>query len=294
MFKHFYYHVIFYSLCLFQVTHNLQVSDGDNGLMLLRDQIVIQIGEEVDGMVMIRSGDNRQGICPLKFLQEVWQLSEVACQVNSNMCTCFANPHKTVMNKIYHTKASSITDYHRQNGNAIIASNNNNKNWKKMPNYKRNVKSGNSLQYYYNNINENNSSSKNNSTYLTKQTNASAEKVKKNQQIFFAKAPFSSTKRPLSIRLSTPKHHVVNFFNRTFGTDSQKRPLLLNTHYAENVNIMNKFRPNFQIIPGKNGLKISSIYTISEDVEKFSLKNSLYRNKNLYISSNSRPLFVRK
>ncbi|XP_068630684.1 uncharacterized protein Stacl [Battus philenor] len=54
-----------------QVTHNLQVSDGDNGLMLLRDQIVIQVGDEVDGMVMIRSGDNRQGICPVKFLQEV-------------------------------------------------------------------------------------------------------------------------------------------------------------------------------------------------------------------------------
>nr|CAH7722054.1 unnamed protein product [Callosobruchus chinensis] len=54
-----------------QVTHNLQVSDGENGLMLLRDQIVIQVGEEVDGMVMIRSGDNRQGVCPIKFLQEV-------------------------------------------------------------------------------------------------------------------------------------------------------------------------------------------------------------------------------
>ncbi|KAF5303390.1 hypothetical protein FQA39_LY09981 [Lamprigera yunnana] len=54
-----------------QVTHNLQLSDGDNGLMLLRDQIVIQIGEEIDGMVMIRSGDNRQGVCPVKFLQEV-------------------------------------------------------------------------------------------------------------------------------------------------------------------------------------------------------------------------------
>ncbi|CAG9115903.1 unnamed protein product [Plutella xylostella] len=54
-----------------QVTHNLQVSDGDSGLMLLRDQIVIQVGDEVDGMVMIRSGDNRQGVCPIKFLQEV-------------------------------------------------------------------------------------------------------------------------------------------------------------------------------------------------------------------------------
>ncbi|KAF6198062.1 hypothetical protein GE061_007808 [Apolygus lucorum] len=44
-----------------QVTHNLQVADTT----LLRDQIVIQIGEEVDGMVMIRSGDNRQGVCPV-------------------------------------------------------------------------------------------------------------------------------------------------------------------------------------------------------------------------------------
>lgn len=41
--------------------------------MLLRDQIVIQVGDEVDGMVMIRSGDNRQGVCPVKFLQEVWR-----------------------------------------------------------------------------------------------------------------------------------------------------------------------------------------------------------------------------
>lgn len=238
---------------------------------------------------MIRSGDNRQGICPVKFLQEVWQLSEVACQVNSNTCTCFANPHRTLINKIHQTKASPITTNYQNCTN----NNNVNKNWKKITNYKKNVKSGTSLQYYYNNINENNSS-KNNLGYLTKQTNASIEKVKKNQPIFFAKAPFSSTKRPLSIRLSTPKHHVVNFFNRAFRTDSQKRPLLLNPHYSENVNLMNEFRPNFQIIPGKNGLRISSIYTISEDVEKFSLKNSLYRNKNLYISSNSRPLFVRK
>ncbi|KAK3915639.1 SH3 and cysteine-rich domain-containing protein 3 [Frankliniella fusca] len=53
-----------------QVTHNLQVADDEGGLSLLRDQIVIQVGEELDGMVMIRSGDNRQGVCPLKFLQE--------------------------------------------------------------------------------------------------------------------------------------------------------------------------------------------------------------------------------
>lgn len=81
-----------------QVTHNLQVSDGERGenMTLLRDQIVIQVGaecpcslfltdassicalldswqtgDEVNGMVMVRSADNRQGYCPIKYLQEV-------------------------------------------------------------------------------------------------------------------------------------------------------------------------------------------------------------------------------
>ncbi|KAA0194946.1 hypothetical protein HAZT_HAZT011252 [Hyalella azteca] len=54
-----------------QVTHNLQVTDGDRGLKLLRDQIVIQVGDEIDGMVMIRNGDHQQGVCPTKYLQEV-------------------------------------------------------------------------------------------------------------------------------------------------------------------------------------------------------------------------------
>lgn len=57
-----------------QVTHNLQVSaagNSDKALTLLRDQIVIQIGEDIDGMIMFRNGDNQQGVCPLEFLQEV-------------------------------------------------------------------------------------------------------------------------------------------------------------------------------------------------------------------------------
>nr|XP_036223543.1 uncharacterized protein LOC106627125 isoform X2 [Bactrocera oleae] len=56
-----------------QVTHNLQVSDGERGesMTLLRDQIVIQTGDEVNGMVMVRSAENRQGYCPVKYLQEV-------------------------------------------------------------------------------------------------------------------------------------------------------------------------------------------------------------------------------
>lgn len=57
-----------------QVTQNLQLSDGDKnggGMTLLRDQIVVQCGDEVCGAVMVRSVDNRQGVCPVKYLQEV-------------------------------------------------------------------------------------------------------------------------------------------------------------------------------------------------------------------------------
>lgn len=35
-----------------------------------------QIGEELNGMMMVRSADNRQGICPAKYLQDVWQLED--------------------------------------------------------------------------------------------------------------------------------------------------------------------------------------------------------------------------
>lgn len=151
---------------------------------------------------------------------------------------------------------------------------------------KKNVNSGSILQYYYNNFNKSN----------TKDTNVynNALKRRKNELAFLhGKAPFSSTKRPLSIRLSTPKH-MVNFFNRSNRSDSQKRPLLLQHHQQQQqgayyINQFTNNRSNFKIVPNKNGLKISTIYTISENVEKFTLNR-----KNLYISSNSRPLFVRK
>ncbi|XP_044736642.1 uncharacterized protein LOC123298621 [Chrysoperla carnea] len=56
-----------------QVTQNLRIAGGDNneGLLLLRDQIVIQIAEELDGMIMVRNGNNQTGCCPTMFLQEV-------------------------------------------------------------------------------------------------------------------------------------------------------------------------------------------------------------------------------
>lgn len=239
-------------------------------MMLLRDQIVIQIGEEIDGMVMIRSGDNRQGVCPLKFLQEVWHLSEVACQV-TNVCNCKKIERKTSLKKIYYPNFDPP---------------NIKKNKKQKNKNKKSQNSTNIFQYYYNNINE---KSKNN--VWSKQTNINNNILPYNQNKNFkfvnnTKAPFSSTKRPLSFRLSTPKH-VTNLFNKTFRYDSQKRPLLLN---VSNCNLTcDEYQPNFRVIPEKSGLKISSIYTISEDVEKF----TIYR-RNLYISSNSRPLFVRK
>lgn len=56
-----------------QVNHNLQVADSERGdnITLLRDQIVIQMGDEVNGMVMVRTAEKRQGVCPSKYLQEV-------------------------------------------------------------------------------------------------------------------------------------------------------------------------------------------------------------------------------
>lgn len=144
-------------------------------------------------------------------------------------------------------------------------------------NNKRNINSGSILQYYYNNFGKSNKDTNVYNNVLNRRRNELA--------FLHGKAPFSSTKRPLSIRLSTPKH-VANFFSKSFRSDSQKRPLLLQ---GSNNFSNQEYRANFQIIPNKNGLRISSIYTISENVEKF----SLYR-KNLYISSNSRPLFVRK
>ncbi|XP_067135892.1 protein vav isoform X5 [Centruroides vittatus] len=55
-----------------QVTHTVQVTDGENGVKLLRDQIVIQVGEEIEGMVTIRTGTSEKIFtCPLKYLQDV-------------------------------------------------------------------------------------------------------------------------------------------------------------------------------------------------------------------------------
>ncbi|CAH1154321.1 unnamed protein product [Phaedon cochleariae] len=230
-----------------QVTHNLQVSDGENGLMLLRDQIVIQIGEELDGMVMIRSGDNRQGICPVKFLQEFKQ-------------------QNGTLRKLYYPNPTPWT---------MIQNNVRNKQNNKRNNSSRKegTSSGGILQFYYNNFGKSNKDTNVYNNVLNRRKNELA--------FLHGKAPFSSTKRPLSIRLSTPKH-MSNFFSRS-KSDSQKRPLLLQGQESS----MN-LQPSFQIIPNKSGLRISSIYTISENVEKFS-----FCRKNLYISSNSRPLFVR-
>lgn len=167
-------------------------------------------------------------------------------------------PQQTILRKIYNHYTNSIVQNNISN----------------KGNNKKNIDSGNFLQYYYNNFTKR---SKNTNVY-----NNVLNRRRTELAFLHGKAPFSSTKRPLSIRLSTPKH-VVNYFQKSFTSDSQKRPLVL-----QETNTSSLRMPDFQIIPNKSGLRISSIYTISENVEKL----SLYR-KNLYISSNNRPLFVR-
>ncbi|XP_054717614.1 uncharacterized protein LOC129227009 [Uloborus diversus] len=55
-----------------QVTHTVHVNDGESGLKLLTDQIVIQIGDEKDGIVIVRTGANEKSYpCPIKYLKEV-------------------------------------------------------------------------------------------------------------------------------------------------------------------------------------------------------------------------------
>lgn len=59
------------------MTHTIQLNDGDSGIVkLLRDQIVIQISEEMDGLIKVRTGNlNEKPItcdCPVHYTQPVW------------------------------------------------------------------------------------------------------------------------------------------------------------------------------------------------------------------------------
>ncbi|KFM74808.1 hypothetical protein X975_18307, partial [Stegodyphus mimosarum] len=55
-----------------QVIHTVHLNDGGTSVKLLNEQIVIQIGDEKDGMVMIRTGANdKTYACPVKYLKEV-------------------------------------------------------------------------------------------------------------------------------------------------------------------------------------------------------------------------------
>ncbi|XP_054162295.1 SH3 and cysteine-rich domain-containing protein 3-like [Oppia nitens] len=55
-----------------QVCHTIQVNDGEIGIKLMREQIVIQVVEEVDGIIMIRTGINDKIVpCPIKYLQDI-------------------------------------------------------------------------------------------------------------------------------------------------------------------------------------------------------------------------------
>lgn len=278
--------------------------------MLLRDQIVIQIGEELDGMVMIRSGDNRQGVCPLKFLQEVWQHTEVACQVN-NACACTTNWPQTnqiskkPLTKIYYPTPRLQAAEGRRN-NEIHQGTSSSSGRVDIP--RRSLNSSNILHYYYNNINNNESYPSTNPGYFQKQSSININNIfaisnNQKQKVILEKNHLSSTKRPLAFSRHNPHS---NYFMKTFRSDSQKRPLLLNyptpnTYHGND----NNFGPNFKIIPEKTGLKISPIYSISQDIDKYVpsrrlrhqssyFRNYNYTTTNLLSASSSRPLYLKK
>lgn len=171
---------------------------------------------------------------------------------------------------------------------------------------KRGINSGNILQYYYNNINNNEYTAtnvNNNGEYLAKQSNININNIfaisNNQQKLTLEKNQFSSTIRPLSLKVSTPKQ-VSNFFTKTFRSDSQKRPLLLNYSSTNNeFHDANIYGPNFKIIPDKTGLKISPIYSISQNIDKYTPRklrqqSTYFRNGDNGNASSSRPLFVRK
>ncbi|XP_048241790.1 uncharacterized protein LOC124114609 isoform X1 [Haliotis rufescens] len=56
---------------VFQVTHTMNLSEGDNGMRLHKDQIVVQVGEEVNGMIHVQAPNKKQAMCPMKYLQEL-------------------------------------------------------------------------------------------------------------------------------------------------------------------------------------------------------------------------------
>ncbi|ESP05120.1 hypothetical protein LOTGIDRAFT_102865, partial [Lottia gigantea] len=56
---------------VFQVTHTMNLSEGFNGMRLHKDQIVVQCGDEENGMVHVRATSNKEAVCPKKFLNEI-------------------------------------------------------------------------------------------------------------------------------------------------------------------------------------------------------------------------------
>ncbi|XP_052225847.1 uncharacterized protein LOC127841228 [Dreissena polymorpha] len=56
---------------VFQVLQAINLSDGQYSIKFHKDQIVLQIGEAMEGMILVRAANNRQALCPLQYLQEL-------------------------------------------------------------------------------------------------------------------------------------------------------------------------------------------------------------------------------
>lgn len=201
----------------------------------------------------------------------------------NNTCPC-ANPETNkpanTLTKIYYPVNYKRNNYTKNNETT------------ENVNSPKSLNSSNILQYYYNNINNNDITTNSNDNYLSKQSTININNIfatSNNQpKIILEKNHLSSTKRPLAITRSSPS----NFFMKTFRSDSQKRPLLLNypTYHSTNLH-----GPNFKIVPDKTGLKISPIYSISQDVDRYVPRkrhSSYFRNAR--VASSCRPLYVKK
>ncbi|XP_052824152.1 uncharacterized protein LOC106875793 isoform X9 [Octopus bimaculoides] len=56
---------------IFQVTSPVHITEGAVDVRFHKDQIVLQVGEELNGSILVKSMNNRQANCPLKYLLEV-------------------------------------------------------------------------------------------------------------------------------------------------------------------------------------------------------------------------------
>lgn len=297
---------------------------------------------------MIRSGDNRQGVCPLKFLQEVWHdtghdlefqppssntmVVPVTIECNplnleDSVFTCQpSTPSSESNSKISDTVIGNlknstpvVTHYPLQTYNPPPRSHVFNlesclAKYRKPkifdysgPSRHYSFNSGNLnsfcgnrgilSSYFASRIHQSDKSRTsqivqerfsrvdiNKSEYTTETQEIIKKSTYKTDRKSFKKLPILSSARPLGLNFSTPKRMVSMIGHRKIS-NSQERPLLMG--YQTDPDEYE--HASFEIIPNKNGLKISPV-TASTHANNF---NTKYSSRNKF-TSHSRPLLFMK